>query len=199
MKSILLILAHPRMDESRVNSRLIKVASQLDFVTLVDIAEEYPDGIIDVPAQQALLDQHDIIVFQHPLYWYAMPALGKQWMDTVLQYNWAYGPQAQALQGKLWLSAITTGGGQRSYADDGRHAMQTLDYLLPIRKAAELCQMTFLPPFIVNGAHKLAHYPNENLHVAEQYRKLLFDLASGWLPESDLKSIEPKWEVKHGR
>ncbi|WP_119393770.1 NAD(P)H-dependent oxidoreductase [Salinibius halmophilus] len=199
MKSILLILAHPRLDESRVNCRLAKVASQLEFVTLVDIAEDYPDGVIDVDAQQSLLTQHDIVVFQHPLYWYAMPALGKQWMDTVLTYNWAYGPNGEALKDKLWLSAVSTGGGQRSYAPDGRHRRPTVDYLLPIKHAVELCQMRCLPPFIVNGAHKLAHYPNENLYVAEQYRKLLFDLATGWLPDSSINSIEPEWEVVHGR
>lgn len=187
------------MDESRVNCRLVKVASQLDNVTLVDIAEAYPDGIIDVAQQQKLVNEHDIIVFQHPLYWYAMPALGKQWMDTVLTYNWAYGPDGEALAGKLWLSAITTGGGQRSYSEAGRHRLPTNDYLLPIKHTVELCNMTYLPPFIVNGAHKLAHYPNENLHVAEQYRKLLFDLGSGWMPENDCVSIEPEWEVTHGR
>jgi hypothetical protein len=30
----------------------------------------YPDFQIDADAEQALLAEHDVIVFQHPVYWY---------------------------------------------------------------------------------------------------------------------------------
>ncbi len=65
---------------------------------------------INVKREQALLSEHDIIVFQHPFYWYSCPAIMKEWMDLVLEYGYAYGPEAHALNGKQWLSAITTGG-----------------------------------------------------------------------------------------
>ena len=32
-----------------------------------------------------------LVVWQHPLYWYGVPALLKHWFDKVLAYGWAYG------------------------------------------------------------------------------------------------------------
>ena len=47
-------------------------------VTLRDMYALYPDGKIDVAAEQAALLAHERIVFQHPFYWYSTPPLMKQ-------------------------------------------------------------------------------------------------------------------------
>lgn len=47
---------------------------------------------IDTPYEQALLREHDVIVFQHPLYTYSCPALLKEWLDRVLSRGFASGP-----------------------------------------------------------------------------------------------------------
>ena len=51
----------------------------------------YPDFMIDVKREQQLLLDHDIIVLQHPFYWYSSPAIIKEWLDLVLENGWAYG------------------------------------------------------------------------------------------------------------
>ena len=58
---------------------------------------------------------HDVIVFQHPLFWYSSPSIIKEWEDLVLEYGFAYGAAGTRLRGKLCLTAITTGGPPEAY------------------------------------------------------------------------------------
>ena len=75
----------------------------------------FPRCFVDVNREQQLLLSHDIIVFQHPFYWYSCPALLKQWEDLVLEYGFAYGTHGTKLAGKWALTAITTGGSAEAY------------------------------------------------------------------------------------
>ena len=75
---ILLILAHPALERSKLNAELMVTIPASDAVTVHDLYQHYPYFSIDVAAEQALLSEHDIIVFQHPFYWYSVPALVKQ-------------------------------------------------------------------------------------------------------------------------
>ena len=107
---VLILFAHPALEKSRVNRRLIAAVQDLENVTINDLYEQYPDFYIHVKREQELLLSHDVIVFQHPFYWYSCPALVKQWEDLVLQYGFAYGKEGTKLKGKWVLTAITTGG-----------------------------------------------------------------------------------------
>ncbi|MGT2357467.1 NAD(P)H-dependent oxidoreductase [Staphylococcus aureus] len=42
-----------------------------------DLYREYPDFIINVKREQELVENHDNIIFQFPLYWYSSPSLLK--------------------------------------------------------------------------------------------------------------------------
>jgi len=72
---ILVLFAHPALDKSRVNRVLIEGLHDLEGVTLHDLYEAYPDFGIDVAREQGLLLEHDLIVFQHPMFWYSTPAI----------------------------------------------------------------------------------------------------------------------------
>jgi len=104
---VLILFAHPALEKSRVNRRLIAAVQDLENVTINDLYEQYPDFYIRVKREQELLLSHDVIVFQHPFYWYSCPALVKQWEDLVLQYGFAYGKEGTKLEGKWVLTAIT--------------------------------------------------------------------------------------------
>ena len=84
-------------------------------MTIHDLYEVYPTLSIDVKREQALLLEHDVIVFQHPFYWYSCPAILKEWQDLVLEHGWAYGVGGTQLRGKITLNAITTGGPAHAY------------------------------------------------------------------------------------
>src|SRR5215212_5654509 len=106
------MLAHPVLERSQVNRRLLELVKGLPGITVHDLYEVYPTLRINVAKEQALCERHDAIVFQHPFYWYSAPALVKEWQDLVLEYGWAYGKGGDKLKGKLTLNAISTGGPQ---------------------------------------------------------------------------------------
>src|SRR5580765_295245 len=119
MKKILILFAHPAFEKSRVHKILLKHIRGLEGVYLNDLYENYPLFNIDVHREQELLLSHDIIVWQHPLYWYSGPAMLKQWIDQVLENGWAYGKSGHALEKKKIFNAITSGGGSGTYEANG--------------------------------------------------------------------------------
>ncbi|WP_452232226.1 NAD(P)H-dependent oxidoreductase [Lacinutrix sp. MEBiC02595] len=155
MKKILILFSHPKFEKSRVNQALINHIKDKEHVTIHDLYEEYPDFNIDVTVEKELLNQHDIIIWHHPFYWYSCPPLMKQWIDMVLEFNWAYGPEGNALQGKICLNAITTGASKEVYCSEGYNSFTVKQFLRPFEQTAILCGMEYFPPFAVMGTHKL--------------------------------------------
>ncbi|CAN5890713.1 glutathione-regulated potassium-efflux system oxidoreductase KefF [soil metagenome] len=173
--TVLVITAHPQMEQSRINRRLMHSARTLPIkpvsessgdgagnaepnapaVIVRDLYALYPDYLIDVAAEQALLADAQLIVWQHPIHWYSMPPLMKLWLDDVLAFGWAYGPGGNALRGKdLWLVA-TTGGPEDSYHPASYNRYFFDAFLPPYEQTASLCGMRFLPPLVLHGAHRL--------------------------------------------
>lgn len=153
-KKILVILAHSSMQRSRTNAQMIKSIGEVPEVTIHNLYEIYPDFIIDVKSEQSLLIQHDIIIWQHPFYWYSAPALLKQWIDVVLEYGFAYG-SGHALKGKMILNAITTGGDRKVYQVGGKNNFTINQLLAPFEQTANLCKITYLPPYVIHSAPSL--------------------------------------------
>jgi glutathione-regulated potassium-efflux system ancillary protein KefG len=87
---ILVLFAHPAFHKSKANKFFVDELSEVEGVTLHDLYQEYPEFDIDVKREQALLKEHDIIVFQFPLFWYSTPAILKEWQDLVLEHDWAF-------------------------------------------------------------------------------------------------------------
>lgn len=143
---------HENFAESRGNKALLGAVSDLDNVTVNDQHAHYPDFKINVEREQKLLVEHDLIVFQHPFYWYSTPALMKEWEDKVLLYGFAYPPkEGKALHGKSWLSVMTSGGPDWSYRSGGYNNFTVSELYRPIQQTAYLCGMFWLPPFIVHS------------------------------------------------
>ena len=161
MADILVLTAHPQMEHSRVNRRLLHSAQRVAgiganrSVLVRDLYALYPDYLIDVSEEQALLAKARLVVWQHPIHWYSMPPLMKLWVDEVLAFGWAYGPGGDALRGKdLWLVA-TTGGPEESYRPDSYNRYFFDAFMPPYEQTAALCGMRFLPPLVLHGAHKV--------------------------------------------
>lgn len=175
-KRILLLLAHPKFEKSRVNKALIAAVADLPGLTVHDLYENYPDFNVDVAREQALLLQHDIIIWHHPIYWYSCPPLLKQWIDLVLSIGWAYGKGGDQLSGKWLFNAVTSGGSREVYQTDGRNRYTLNQFLAPFEQTAWLCQLRYLPPFAIQGTHQLS---DEAIAAnAEHYKQLLKRLQS---------------------
>jgi glutathione-regulated potassium-efflux system ancillary protein KefG len=183
MKKALILFAHPRYEKSRANRALLSGVELLDWITIHDLYEEYPDFNIDAAREQELLLAHQIIVWQYPFYMYSAPSMLKQWIDLVLEHGWAHGADGSRLEGKLLLNTITTGGTRESYSSNGFNRYTIAELLAPLAQTAHLCRMTWLPPFMLQGTYRLT----DDMLAAQacKYRLLLHHLGSS----SDLKEI----------
>jgi glutathione-regulated potassium-efflux system ancillary protein KefG len=148
---VLVLFAHPAQERSRVNRILVEGIRNLPGVTVHDLYEAYPELDIEVQREQELLLAHDVIVFQHPFFWYSTPAILKEWQDLVLEHGWAYGSTGNALHGKRMLNAVTTGGREVAYAREGHNHFTMRELLVPLEQTARLCGMRYLAPFVVHG------------------------------------------------
>jgi len=176
MANILILFAHPRYENSRVQQRLSAAAQQVPGVTFHDLYERYPDFDIPLQQEQVLLTRNDVIILQHPFYWYSCPPLMKQWLDLVLEHGWAYGKAGKALEGKIMFNAISTGGSHEAYQPGGFNRFTMSQFLAPFDQTARLCNMEYYPPFVVHGTHRATAQDLEK--AGESYRKLLEALAA---------------------
>jgi glutathione-regulated potassium-efflux system ancillary protein KefG len=172
MRRVLVLFAHPVLERSRVNRRLVDAIRDLEGVTIRDLYEEYPTLTIDVAREQELLLASDVIVFQHPFYWYSCPAILKEWQDLVLEHGWAYGAGGTQLRGKITLNVITTGGPQSAYQQGGYNRFSIRELLAPWDQTAHLCGMRFLAPFAVHSALRVQR--DEDVAASrDAYRRLV--------------------------
>jgi len=176
---VLVLFAHPAPRRSRVQQRLAAAVRALDGVTFHDLYAAYPDFDVDVAHEQALLVAHDIVVLQHPFYWYSTPAILKQWQDVVLEHGWAYGREGNALRGKMLLSVISTGGLESAYCREGGNRYTVGELLSPLAQTAFLCGMDYLPPFVVHGTHAMTD--DEMDAAAADYAMIVAALRDGRL------------------
>lgn len=174
---VLVLFAHPALHTSRVNRALLQAARQVRGITVHDLYEAYPAHDLDVPREQTLLTAHDVVVLQHPFYWYSVPPILKEWMDLVLEHGWAYGSKGTALRGKTLISAITTGGRESAYSPGGGNRYTMLQFLAPVEMTARLCGMNWLPPFVAHGTHRMT--ADDIRRHAADYRRLLEALRDG--------------------
>jgi glutathione-regulated potassium-efflux system ancillary protein KefF len=181
--SVLVIAAHPELEHSRVNLRLISAAREAG-ATVRDLYALYPDYAIDVPAEQALLAPAKLLVWLHPIHWYHMPPLMKLWIDEVFSFGWAYGPGGHALQGKdLWL-VTTTGGSEASYRPDGHNRYFFDAFLPPYEQTAALCGLRFVPPLLLHGAHRAA------LAEVDAFVQVFAERLRGWPDWPELAELD---------
>lgn len=111
------------------------------------------DGLFDVEEERRLLREHDVIVWQFPWYWYAVPSLLKAWMDQVLTYGFAYGSEGTALHGKHLQLVISTGGPAAAYDAAGYNRFTMTELLRPLEATAHLCGMALADLLVLHGIH----------------------------------------------
>jgi putative NADPH-quinone reductase len=173
--TILVLYAHPAPQRSPVNRRLAEAARGIPGVAVQDLYELYPDFDIDADRERSLLAAAHVVVFLHPIRWYGMPSMLKEWMDVVLRPGWAYGMGADgpthSLRAKSCWLVTTTGSGPEAYQAGALHGHPFDAFLLPIRQAAALCGMDWLAPLVLHGATD-APEAVVDAHVHEFTRRL---------------------------
>jgi NAD(P)H dehydrogenase (quinone) len=89
----------------------------------------------DIIREQERVATADFLLFQFPLWWYAVPAILKGWADRVLSYGFAYTDQRQfdrgLLKGKRAMLSVTTGGTREELLADERYTGSPEQFLKP--------------------------------------------------------------------
>ncbi|MCE7535818.1 NAD(P)H-dependent oxidoreductase [Aliivibrio fischeri] len=171
-KKVLILFAHPSQHRSEVNVALIKQAKKIEHVTVVDLYHDYPKFNIDIDKEQKQLLDHDVVIFQFPLYWYSTPAILKEWQDMVLEYGFAYGTDGNALKGKTFLCAITAGGKEEAYQTNGYNQFTIRELLHPLEQMASLTHMEYIAPLVLFGARTALEDDRIERHT-ERFKTLL--------------------------
>lgn len=187
MRKILILFAHPRLENSRINRQLLVRIPAAEYITIHDLYETYPDFNIDVETEKQLLLDHEVVIWQHPFYWYSSPPLLKQWIDMVLEYGWAYGDGGDKLENKIIFNAITTGGKPEAYCPKGYNAFTIAEFMRPFEQTARLCLMNYLPPFAVMGTHTMT--AEQILGAATKYGKLLESISNGTFDTESTRNV----------
>ena len=172
--TVALIYAHPYAERSLANTELLKSINDLQFIDRRPLYDLYPDFDVDAEAERKHIAKVDLIVLQHPVYWYSMPSLLKQWIDEVFSLGWAYGQGGRALQGKHMLWVVTTGADSRAYAPDGPHGHPFEIFTAPVRQTERFCGMEWLDPIVVHDAHA---DQNQVAACGALYRERLLEFA----------------------
>jgi len=129
----------------------------------------------DILEEQRKLRDCDLLILQFPLWWFAMPAILKGWVDRVMTMGFAYGGgkwyDEGGLKGKRAMLAVTTGGPEQGYSHRGINGSMD-EVLFPIQHGILFfCGFEVLQPFL---AWSPAHLEEEaRTALLEQYRQRL--------------------------
>ncbi|MGM1019749.1 MAG: NAD(P)H-dependent oxidoreductase [Bacillota bacterium] len=170
----LVILAHPNIEDSRVNKRWKQELLQYTHeITIHEIYKEYPNWSIDVLKEQKLLEAYNNVIFQFPLYWYSYPPLLKKWMDDVFTHGWAYGSKGNKLKGKKLGIAVSIGDKKENYLPTGSVSFTVDEVITPFKASTVHVGAISLPYFAVFGASFQASDEEIN-QSAKDYIKYIF-------------------------
>jgi glutathione-regulated potassium-efflux system ancillary protein KefG len=172
MAKLIVYYAHPGNRHSQVNKAMAAEARSIGGLTYVDLYAEYPRFEISLEREQQRLLEHDVILFQFPMFWYSTPSLLKEWQDLVLEHGFAYGVNGDRLRGKTVMLAVTAAGDKDAYTTRGYQHYPIRTFLTPLERTAKLCLMGFAAPYVLYGSLQAPDDGRLSAHVAG-YRRLL--------------------------
>ncbi len=152
MKTLVIVI-HPNIQDSVINKRWIEELYKYPEKFYVhQLHEVYPDEKIDIVAEQKLIEQHDKIVFQFPLYWFNCPPFFKKWLDEVLTYGWAYGSKSgYKISDKKISLAMSVGIDENQYNQTGKYKYTLAQLTTPFELTFEYVKADYRPFFAYYG------------------------------------------------
>lgn len=144
MAEITVIAAHPSPEKSLANKVILERLNQaLPAAEIAHIAKDYPDWRFDIKKEQERLLSAETIVFEFPVWWYAIPWLLEKYLTDIFVYGFAYGTRF-ALEGKKFILSFTCGGGEKSYTKEGLYHCTIDEIMLPMYATASYCRLNYI-------------------------------------------------------
>lgn len=166
----------------------------------------------DVRAEQEKLLWADTVILQFPLWWFAMPAILKGWIDRVYACGFAYGVGEHSdkrwgdrygegvMAGKRAMLIVTAGGWPEHYSARGINGPID-DLLFPINHGILFYPgFTVLPPFVAYRVDRLDSQKFENVadELRERMRTLKTIAPISYRNQNDGDYQIPTMELKPG-
>ena len=131
----------------------------------------------DVASEMEKVRRADLLIFQFPIWWTAMPAIMKGWFDRVFAQGFVVNVgrgevySRGLLRGKKALVVVTAGSPAELYAPGGPHG-DLHEHLRPLTHATlEFCGLEVLPTHVVYSAAGIA--PDDADREVELYQDRL--------------------------
>lgn len=154
----LIIIAHPDIEQSVINKRWKEELEKYpDQFTTHNIYDSYPDRKIDVEKEQKLIEAHDTLILQYPLYWFNCPPFLKQWLDDVFLYGWAYGSKGNKMKDKKIALAISAGISEEDLQENGKAGVSIQQLIQPFKATALYTKSDYRGHFVLYDSHNAPH------------------------------------------
>lgn len=166
----------------------------------------------DVRAEHEKLMWADAVIFQFPLWWFAMPAIMKGWVDRVYAHGFAYGVGEHSdtrwgdrygegvFAGKRAMLLVTAGGWESHYAPRGINGPID-DLLFPINHGIlHYPGFRVLPPFVAYRVDRLddAGFAVVSAALRERMRTLFLRAPISYRRQNDGDYLIPSMKLKPG-
>jgi len=162
---VVILLAHPNLNESEANKALIEaVYNPID----VELYNLYGDKEYTVSEWANIMAKASFIIFQFPFYWMSAPSKLKEWQDDVLNTL----AKTPAIAGKPFMVVTTTGWSQDAYRSGGKIGFTVDELLRPYQAGGMYGGMIWKTPLIVYGVGTPNSAKNISIGV-EQYRSIV--------------------------
>lgn len=182
MRNLLIISGHPNLKNSVANKVILaELAKSLPQAEIRLLDELHKNYAFNIQAEQEAVLKADVIVWQFPFYWYAMPALMKKWLDDVFHHGFAHGSTAK-IGGKKLLLSITTGAPEEVYQKAGFFKHEMNDYLTAFETTATLCNLDYQGALWLNGVSYVGRNDQAaqaQQAMAKEYARMLAEKIGG--------------------
>ena len=158
----LLVVGHPRLGESTTQQFLKAAAGECSNVTWHELQLPF-----EVTQEQALIQQHDRIIVQFPLYWYSAPAVVRQWFDEVWRMPLTTG-NYRLLRGKQLGVVVTAGAARNEFQAGGKQGATMDEVLRPYQMTARVTEMEYLPALPIYQFNYLSEQAKQELYITYQ-------------------------------
>ncbi|KRN21505.1 NAD(P)H-dependent oxidoreductase [Lacticaseibacillus camelliae] len=189
----LIIVSHPQLAASPTQQFLKASAAGVKGATW-----HYLDAIktLDVPAEQALIQAADRLIFEFPLYWYQAPASLHEWLAAVWTRGFAYAEAGGKLTGKTLGLVVSYSQPQQAYQIGGSEGVAMSTLLSPYQALAHKTGLQLLAPLEIAQFSYLTEQQRAELMTRyQQYLTLerptrFADQAAWFLAQLDQKGTQ---------
>ena len=147
LKKVVVLLAHPNMENSQANKALFDAIKDIEDVAVFNLYEMPDEDILNMDAWSRIISHANAVVYQFPFYWMSAPSLLKKWQDGIFTYL----AKTPAVAGKPLLVVTTTGSEFDAYRSGGRNRFTVDELLRPYQGGAVHAGMVWQTPFVVYG------------------------------------------------